>query len=218
MECATCLHLTIQITVLTVITMASVQEAVQTWAMTVSTVPALILIAIAMFVRSLLVLPIRNVVMTLHVTSALVDIATLIHFPALTQMIAAPQTQTVIILMGCATYLHHTPRITVLTVTISTVQEAVQTWAMTVPTVQALILIAIAMCVRSLLVLQMRNVVMTLNVTSALVDNATLIHFPALTQMTAAPLTLTVIIMMGCATCLHHTPRITVPTVIISTV
>ena len=74
----------------------------------------------------------------------------------------------------------------------------------------------VAMSVRSLRALPMRNAVRTLNVPSVM-EPATLTT-PAHTQMTAAPQTLTVIIMTGYAMCLYLTPQITVRIVTISIV
>lgn len=149
-------------------------------------------------------------------TSVLVEPATLTG-PAHTQMTAAPQTLTVLTLTGCATCLHLTLQITVLSVTMASVLEAVQTWVVTVPTAPPPIPIAmVAMSVRSLRALRMRNAVRTLNVPSVM-EPATLTT-PAHTQMTAAPQTLTVIIMTGYAMCLHLTPQITVRIVTISIV
>lgn len=105
-------------------------------------------------------------------TSVLVEPVTLTG-PAHTQMTAANQTRTVITLMGCATCLHLTLQITVLSVTtMPSVHQAVQTWVVTVPTAPPPI--PIAMEAMSVSVLPMRNAVMTLRVTSVLVEPATL--------------------------------------------
>jgi len=150
-----------------------------------------------------------NAVRTLHVLIPLVDNAILTG-PAHMTLTAAPQTRTVIILTGCAMCLHLTTKITVLSVTMASVQEAVQIWVVTVQTAPQPIPIAmVAMSVRSLSALPMLNAVRTLNAPSVLMEPATL-TIPAHTHLTAASLTLTVIIMTGCATCLHLTLQITV--------
>ena len=63
-----------------------------------------------------------NAVKTLLVPNVLVDTAILTG-PADTQLTAVTPTLTVLILMGCATCLHLTHRITVLIVTVARVQE-----------------------------------------------------------------------------------------------
>merc|ERR1719341_1870777 len=127
MGCATCLRLIIQITVLTVTTMASVQEDVLTWVVIVPTAPQPILIAMeTTCVSHLCALPIRNAVMTLIVPSAMVENATM-TLPAHTHQTAAQRILTVFTLMVFAMCLPLTPRITVLIVKISIVLEAVLT-------------------------------------------------------------------------------------------
>ena len=64
----------------------------------------------------------QNAVKTLHVPSVQVDTAILTG-PADTQLTAVTPTLTALILMGCATCPHLTHRITVLTVTMDSVQE-----------------------------------------------------------------------------------------------
>jgi len=92
-----------------------------------------------------------NAVKTLHVPNVQVE-PVILTGPARTQLTAATPTLTVLTLMGCATCPHLTHRITVPTVTMDSVQEAVLTWVVTVTTAPPPILIAmVAMCVSRLL-------------------------------------------------------------------